>query len=207
MILTEPPYSVSFDLGAVTDAGMERTLSPSADERHAIARWLGVESVMALTAVVCLKRRGEDHYLYEANFEADLVQACVVTLGPVPAHLSGEFHRDFRVRREKSAKRLKQIEQAPASVELTGLDDHESDWLDQHEIDLAAPVLEELALTIDPYPKVPGAEFELPAQIPDPRESPFAVLEKLKREAPPAAGEPKKPAAPDKTVQHTRKRK
>ena len=172
-----PPYSVFLDLGAVPDHGVERTLSPNAEERQVIARWLGVETIESLTATVHVKRRGEDHYAYEARFEAALVQACVVTLEPVPAQLSGEFRRDFRVRARSSAKRRRQTEETPASVELTDLDDDESEWLDQHEIDLAAPVLEELTLALDPYPRAPGAALEVPPEEAPARDNPFASLE------------------------------
>jgi uncharacterized metal-binding protein YceD (DUF177 family) len=191
MTPAKPPYSVFLDLGAVPDHGLERTLSPDAEERQAIARWLGVESIESFSATVRVTRRGEDHYAYEAQFEAKLVQACVVTLEPVPARLSGEFRRDFRVRPKTSTRKRKQAEESPASVELAGFDDEEADWLDQHEIDLAAPVIEELALALDPYPRAPGAAFAVP-----PEEvaaaSPFAVLEKLKTEQKPAESPGKK---------------
>ncbi len=54
--------------------------------------------------------------------------------------------------------------------------------LESSVIDLAAPVLEELSLSLDPYPRKAGVEFappeEAPARSPD---NPFAVLGKLKR--------------------------
>jgi uncharacterized metal-binding protein YceD (DUF177 family) len=180
MNTSNSPYSVFLDLGSVPDQGIERTLSPNMEERQAIAAWLRVQVVESLDATVHVKRRSEDHYAYDARFEAKLVQACVVTLEPVPAQLSGEFHRDFRVRPKASAKKRRHVEDSPAAVELSGLDDEESDWLDQHEIDLAAPVLEELTLALDPYPRAPGAEFDVLPEEAAIRDNPFAVLEKLK---------------------------
>ena len=48
-------------------------------------------------AVVKLTRAASDRYLYNGHFAADVVQACVVTLEPVPAHLEGDFERTFRL--------------------------------------------------------------------------------------------------------------
>jgi uncharacterized metal-binding protein YceD (DUF177 family) len=202
-----PPYSAFLDLGAVPEHCFERTLSPSAEERQAIALWLGVEAVESLAATVRLKRLREHHYLYEARFDADLVQACVVTLAPVPAHLTGEFRRDFRVRPKTPAKRRRQAETAPTSVELNAIDDDESEWLDEHEIDLAGPLLEELTLALDPYPRAPGAEFEVPPEETAARDSPFAVLEKLKTDQTRPAGSSKKATNEPKNAQPTRKGK
>jgi hypothetical protein len=195
---TIPAYSVLLDLGSVPDHGVERTLAPNAEEQEAIARWLGVEAIDSFSATVRVTRRGEDHYAYEACFEVALVQACVVTLEPVPAHLTGEFRRDFRVRPRASGKKRRQTEETPASVELSGLDDEESDWLDQHELDLAAPVLEELTLVLDPYPRAPGASLKLPPEEAAVGDSPFAVLEKLKTAQKPAELAGKKAQARDK---------
>ena len=193
-----PPYSVFLDLGAVPEHGIERALAPTAEERQAIALWLGVESVGSLTATVGLSRKSEDHYLYEARFEAELVQACVVTLGPVPAHLSGEFRRDFRVRPKSRSRRRKAAESAPAAVELTGNEDDEADWLDEPVIDLAAPVLEELTLALDPYPRAPDVAFEAPPDEAPVRDSPFAVLEKLKADRKPPGSAAHKAPRPGK---------
>jgi hypothetical protein len=49
-------------------------------------------------------------------------------------------------------------------------------------LDLAAYVVEHLALEIDPFPRKPGAEFDY--QPPTTEESPFAVLQRLKDQKP-----------------------
>jgi len=46
--------------------------------------------------------------------------------------------------------------------------------------DLAAPLVEELVLAIDPYPRAPGVEFAPPEDGEQAPESPFAVLKGLK---------------------------
>ncbi len=48
-------------------------------------------------------------------------------------------------------------------------------------IDVAQPVLEELSLALDPYPRAEGATFTGPREQTSPAASPFAVLESLNR--------------------------
>jgi hypothetical protein len=52
--------------------------------------------------------------------------------------------------------------------------------IDSLHIDLAAPVLEEFALSLDPYPRRPGVEFAPKSPDSAPAENPFAVLKDLK---------------------------
>jgi len=47
-------------------------------------------------------------------------------------------------------------------------------------LDLAVPVLEEFALSLDPYPRRPGVEFTPKTEDSGPPDSPFAVLKTLK---------------------------
>ena len=47
-------------------------------------------------------------------------------------------------------------------------------------VDLAAPLLEELTLALDPYPRAPGVAFAALKDEAAPTANPFAVLAKLK---------------------------
>ena len=183
------PFAASFDLGTVRDRIVEVSLAPGPAERAAIAHWLGIESVDTLKAVIQLSRGGVDEYAYRGHFEADVVQACVITLAPVPSHLSGEILRRFKVLPRPSTRRRKPAIEPPPAVpviiDLAAADEDGPELLDQSVLDLAAPLLEELSLALDPYPKAPGAAFEVPPEPLTPADNPFAVLEKLKR-APPA---------------------
>src|SRR5579871_662180 len=173
------PFSIRFDLGGLSDAGAEIALSPTDAERAAISAWLGAEAVNQLKATIRLSRVGDDEYAYGASFVADVVQACVVTLEPVPSHLTGEFRRLFKVTpRSLGGHRRRAPVTAPASsVELSSLEDDEPELLEGTSIDLAAPVLEEVSLALDPYPRAPGVTFEGPKEEKSIADSPFAVLE------------------------------
>ncbi|HXJ02651.1 MAG TPA: DUF177 domain-containing protein [Micropepsaceae bacterium] len=175
----DTPYSASFDLGLVPERGSEVVLAPSEGQRQAISRWLGIEALEALKATVQISREGDDSYACTGTFEADVVQACVVTLEPVRAHLSGEYRRLYRVLPRSPARRKKPVLEA-RGVEISVGDEDEPELLDSPVLDLAAPLLEEVSLALNPYPRAPGVSFEPPAEEAEPEDNPFAVLKQLK---------------------------
>jgi uncharacterized metal-binding protein YceD (DUF177 family) len=192
------PFSASFDLGTVRDRVVEVSLEPRPAERGEIAHWLGIEALDSLKAVIQLSQVSADEYAYRGHFEADVVQACVITLAPVPSHLSGEISRRFKVLPRASTRRRKSAVEPsvaiPAIIDLAAADEDSPELLDSPALDLAAPLLEELSLALDPYPKAPGAAFEAPPEPPEPADNPFAALEALKR-APAARRPSAKPPA------------
>ena len=187
---SDTPFTAPFDLGNVRDRAVEVSLAPGPAERAEIAHWLGIEALDSLKAVIGLSRSGADEYAYRGHFEADVVQACVITLAPVPAHLSGEILRKFKVLPRPSTRRRKSAIEPPpaipAIIDLSVADEDSPEFLVSPVLDLAAPVLEELSLGLDPYPKARGAAFEVPPEPLAPAENPFAVLETLKKA--PSAG-------------------
>ena len=200
MTVSDLPFAASFDLGTVRDRTIEVPIEPGPAERVGIAHWLGIDSVQALKANIRLSRVGADEYVYDGRFEADVVQACVITLEPVPSHISGEIHRTFKVLPRPSTRRRKAAVEPPpaipAVIDLSMAEDDGPELLDHPVTDLAAPLLEELALSLDPYPKAPGAAFAAPPEPLAPAENPFAVLEKLKNPTPARRTSAKPPARP-----------
>lgn len=189
MTFSDAPYSAPFDLGLVPERGKELVLTPSQSERAAISGWLEIEGLESLKASILITRLAENEYSYDAKFEADVVQPCVVTLAPVPAHVSGEVQRSFRVRPRSVGSRRKKPAPEPQVIDISILDEDGPELLDSPIVDLAAPLLEELSLALDPYPRAPGVVFEPPAEEVIPAHHPFAVLEQLK-EAKSAPTEP-----------------
>jgi uncharacterized metal-binding protein YceD (DUF177 family) len=171
------PYSAPFDLGTLRNEPVELTLNPGEAERATIATWLGIGAVESLIATVRVSRTQSDGYVYAASFEADVVQSCVVTLDPVRSHLTGEFSRNF-VSGPKLPARLAQF---ATSHEVSSLAEDEPEVLSSPFVDLAEPLLEELSLALDPYPRAPGAVFQVQSQEDPASSSPFAVLEALKK--------------------------
>ena len=170
-----PPYSLPFELAALSERGAELSLSPDGAECSRIAAWLGALDLPRLTATVRLSRGDDEVYRYDAEFKAEVVQACVVTLEPVPSVHMGRAQRLFRVRAKPSRRHKQETE-----VVVVADDNEAPEVLSSSLLDLAAPILEELSLLLDPYPRAPGVKFEAPKEEADPKDSPFAVLAKLK---------------------------
>jgi uncharacterized metal-binding protein YceD (DUF177 family) len=168
------PFTHSFDLASLGDAEKQVELKPSAPERAAIASWAGVDALDRFSASVRLRRESADTFAYEGSFQTDLTQSCVVTLAPVKGHLEGAVSRRFHVVPQR-ARRARKPEDA-----VDAESDDDSEILPSSVLDLARPILEELVLAIDPYPRAPGVVFEAPPD-PDEKANPFAALEKLKR--------------------------
>ena len=182
----QPPYAVPFELAGLSERGAELSLSPDAAERARIAAWLGALDVPRLDATIRLSRLDDDVYRYEADFTAEVVQACVVTLEPVPAVHAGGVERRYRVvgKSQRRSSRSPDIDPLDA-----GADEDTPEVISSSRLDIAAPVLEEISLSLDPYPRAPGVTFEAPKDDDKGRDNPFAVLAKLK------ANPPKEPGA------------
>jgi uncharacterized metal-binding protein YceD (DUF177 family) len=168
------PYSVRFDLGSLSQA-REISLTPPAEIREKIAAWAEISGLQSLTATLRLSRLSDGFYAYDGRLEADVVQPCVVTLEPVASHIDREFARRYRVLPARRGKVQFSAEDAVVDPE-----DDETETIQSPFIDLAAPVLEEFSLGLDPYPRAPGAVYDGPEEVPEPEEHPFAVLEQLK---------------------------
>jgi uncharacterized metal-binding protein YceD (DUF177 family) len=167
------PFSQPYNLNRLGQAGEEVRFAVGEAEREALARFADVMRVEAFAAMVDLKKLSPNRFRLEFSLEADIVQACVVTLAEVPAHIQLRFDRELHF--APSARRAGEAE---AEVEVP-LDDDLPEEIDSLRYDLAAPLVEEFVLAIDPYPRAPGVEFQAP-EGGEAKESPFAVLKRLK---------------------------
>lgn len=164
----------SYNLGRLGNAGDKLLIEADEAERVAIAQLAQILSVPRFVADVALSKLGPTRYQLDYRLEAEVVQACVVTLEPVAGNVARNFRRELHfigtgVRRA-----------ADADLDLSGGDEEEPEEIESLHYDLTGPVLEEFLLGLDPYPRRPGVEFD-PAQAGDPPpESPFAVLKSLK---------------------------
>ena len=55
------PFSFWYDLGGLSEAGAEVTLSPTAAERAAISHWLGIEALDEEHVLACVPGVGRSH--------------------------------------------------------------------------------------------------------------------------------------------------
>ncbi len=171
-----PPLERFFDLDRLGRADAEVTVTADADALKRLARWADVETVELFKADIALHKLPASHFRLDFVLAADIVQACVVTLEPVRSHIARDFTRELHL---SSAKHRHAV--APEEMMLSAGGDEAPEEIASPHYDLAAPLLEELLLAIDPYPRAPGAELpESPDAAAPAPESPFAALKVLK---------------------------
>ncbi len=175
--LSPPPlWSRFVTLAEVGRARQVVDLEADGPTRIAIARELDLERLDRLTGRVVL-RPWLDGAEIDGVLEASVTQICSVSGEPFEQVLTGHF----------TVRAVPAGSDAAPSLELAEVDidpegDDPPDVLESDRIDVAAYVVEHLALEIDPFPRKPGAVFEPPrdqAVI-----SPFSVLKKLQGKDP-----------------------
>jgi uncharacterized metal-binding protein YceD (DUF177 family) len=154
-------------------------ITANAEERAALAKRFELLSLDKLQAVVSLAREAGDGVRLEAELEAELVQACIVTLEPVPATLHERFTLIYRPDiDDETADRL-------------ALENPEGEIIEPligEAIDIGETVAQQLAVVIDPYPRAVGeqsvtVEVDIgeDPEVPIARSNPFAALATLKK--------------------------
>ena len=170
------PYSEPLRLHQI-GAGVQRRLTPDADAMKRIARALDLQALDTFEADINLVPTVSGGRL-EGRVVADAVQTCGLTLEPLPVHVD----RKFSVQMVEATER-EDDEDGEIDLEL---DDDSPDQIEGGSLDLGQYAVEQLALSLDPFPRKPGAVFEQPKE---PGEiSPFAVLKSLQSKDGPGEG-------------------
>jgi uncharacterized metal-binding protein YceD (DUF177 family) len=167
-----PTWTHPVRLHEVAGGPMTVRLEPDAAARAGIAKQLGLVSLPSLSARLTLKS-WMDGVEITGRFDAVVEQTSAVSLEDFHQPLYGEI--EVRAVPAGSSN-----SQAPEGGEIDYDPDAPDppDVLESDTVDLAAYIVEHLALEIDPFARQPGEEFEFqPSSEP---ESPFAVLKKLK---------------------------
>lgn len=137
-------------LGA--DPVIER-IEATAAERDALARRLALLSMDRLTAVLHVSRPEDGKAISVAgHFEADVTQACVVSLAPLRRQVSEDFTSLFSLDPADSG------EGGPVEVDVAGEDPPET--LGPDGLDLGEAVVQQLAVALDPYPRDEAATLD-----------------------------------------------
>jgi hypothetical protein len=172
----KPEFSRPLDAAALEAREVVRKIEATPAERDALACRLDLHALRALSATLRVRRRSDQVVEVLGTFEADLEQTCVVTLDPVPAHLERKFHQIYSAEVE-----------APAGEVVVSIDADEEDDapepLTDRGIDLGEAVVQQLAVSLDPYPRKPGAEIpaEYGAADAGRQAGAFAALARLRR--------------------------
>lgn len=160
----------------IGERSLSETRAATAEELTELARELDILSCEAMTASYAIKPLGSGRYNFSGTLDAEVTQACVVSLEPVPARLSEAFSIELAP--------LETLEEEPVVVgdrEVSSVADIEP--IENGRIEVGAIVFGVLSAALEPYPRKPGVEFDWidPKLEADPgAASPFAALAKLK---------------------------
>lgn len=158
-------------------AGRVVDIKADEEQRERLAGRFHVDSVTDFAAKVTAKRfRGGIRA--EGEVWGEVVQPCVVTGEPVRQAIRQAVDRVYLPARDEAPGHG-----AGAEVFVNLEDDDFPDYFDGDEIDLADLAMEIFALSIDLYPRAPGAALPEKGAGDDPAEfSPFAALKALKKD-------------------------
>lgn len=171
------PYAV-VSLSRAKDTTFD--IQPNASKRAEIARFLGVLDLGAMRLRGKLVPVGKDRWRAEGRLTANLRQACVATLDPVPERVNETVSRDYIP-----------LDDGPLPTTVIDIDSADSDE-DEPDIfgdtiDLGQFAVEALALAMSAYPRAESAaEQDLRVAAPgveplsDDDVKPFAALAALK---------------------------
>jgi uncharacterized metal-binding protein YceD (DUF177 family) len=165
------PVSVR-DLGG--DAHRQVHIAANEGERERLSARLGILGIDRLEADFEITGEGAT-VRAEGVLSADVIQACVVTLEPLKAHIEAAFERIYS-EGEKVDDR--------AEVELAPEEGEPTEALVDGTFDAGEAVAEQLALELDPFPRAPNVEFQgytSGEKDEDPgKQGPFSALARLK---------------------------
>ncbi|HEV8014596.1 MAG TPA: DUF177 domain-containing protein [Stellaceae bacterium] len=168
-----PEFSRRID-GLRLAAGGERfELAATAEERAGLAKRFALLTLDRLEAKVKLTPLAGGYYRLAAEFEAELTQACTITLEPLPGRIAEAFTLAYGPTEEGG------------EIVLDG-DAEPVEPLDDGVIDIGEAVAQQLSLALDPFPRAPGTGLDVEAGMTAeaPAESPFAALARLRKPGP-----------------------
>lgn len=173
----EPEFSRPIQIAELAAGAVTLEVEAGPEELRALAGRLSLRLLKRLAATAEFERLGDgDRVRARVNFVADVIQSCVVTLDPVPAHIEESFGLVFAPEAEIPAER------GEVEVDLEGEEPPEP--LCEGRFDLGEAVAEHLALALDPYPRKSGASVGedfggSERERDDEDENPFAMLKEL----------------------------
>jgi uncharacterized metal-binding protein YceD (DUF177 family) len=164
----------------IPSAGLACERSATPEELARLVRALELEACLSLKTAYRIAPTGGGRYALSGCLEAQVEQACVVSLDPVVSAIREPFDYLFVSERDLPSM---------ASGELDLDDEPETAAIENGCINVGQVVQALLAEAIDPFPRSPGAVLEQQTAAPPDAggepSNPFAVLAALKRKARP----------------------
>ncbi|GAB0112896.1 YceD family protein [Acidisoma sp. C75] len=146
-----PEFSRTLLAAQIGANEISRSIEASAEECAAIAARLGLPALHSFAATFRLTRQRGDAFLAEGRIRAVAVRSCVVSLEEFDEPTDLPFTIRFVPQAEGEADMLDapiDYDEGPDTVEYA-----------QGALDLGEAAVEEYALSLAPYPRKPGVEF------------------------------------------------
>ena len=173
----QPEFCRRVPVSRIGPGGLDQAIEANQSERLALAARLQIPSIASLSCRFRLSPEGGGRLAAAGELCAELTRICVVSLEPFET-----------VVRERFALRF-----VPEEPQGEDLDPDSPDELpyDADSIDLGEAATEQLALSLDPYPRMPGIA-SLPTEATEPASggtietderqhgNPFAALRRLR---------------------------
>lgn len=162
-------FSRIVDVMRLHPAGATYDITASAEERAALAERFDLLGLDRLVAHVQLKPVPGGFYRLAAKIEADVTQACIVTLEPVTGRVEDQFSLLYGALDTRDEVLLDGVSETVEPLE-GGI------------IDIGEAVAQQLSLALDPFPRAAAAdEAASAAADTEPLDSPFAALVQLRK--------------------------
>jgi uncharacterized metal-binding protein YceD (DUF177 family) len=168
------PWHIPLAVEDVPETGQHLDLVANAEARAGVARVAGLRDLPRLQASFDVTRQGSGLRV-AGRVSATVGQTCVVTLEPLANEVDEAIDLVFAPQAVK-----RNGEGANAEESNVAESWNEPEPLIDGTVDLGALATEFLILGLDPYPRKPGATFQLPGGA-SADEGPFAALAKLKK--------------------------
>jgi uncharacterized metal-binding protein YceD (DUF177 family) len=172
MPLPDSPYSHPVPV-ATLHGSTHLKLAPTEAERAAMARELGLDSIPALALDLTVNHAQSGMVSVEGQLRAKVRPVCVVSLEAFDAVVDAPVALRFAP--EAYVARLVKRAEDEGNEEFEA-----PDVIEDGTIDFGQLALEFLALSLDPYPRKPGAVFAGAGDPAEEKKSPFAALASLK---------------------------
>jgi hypothetical protein len=173
------PWQVAVAIEDVAETSRHFDLVADNDGRAAVARLAGLRDLPRLEANFDVTRHGADGLHVCGRVSATVGQNCVVTLEPLANEVEEDIDLLFAPPPPPVERKAGEDEAGENGSERPQRSGNAPEPLIGGVVDLGALATEFLILGLDPYPRKPGAVFELPQDVkPDP--GPFAGLAGLK---------------------------
>jgi uncharacterized metal-binding protein YceD (DUF177 family) len=161
-----PEFYRPVTLDRIGQLGLDMTINATPAECTALADRMMLPGVHAVSCTFHLIRESRDKVLSRGHLKARVTRTCVISLEEFEAPVEEVF----------------QVRFVPSGQEADDIDPDADDEVpfEGNVIDLGEAAAEQLGLSLEPYPRMPGAELPEEAE-PEGKPHPFAGLSGLRR--------------------------